>query len=274
MTSDTMHEPISTRLADEFFERYADKGWRSQESGCLSPAVLVAGEDRLVGIAFDPNYRSEEEWGVSDLFKAFMAPREQGVKLLDESERTGSAVIFHGANALVVSKNKIGWDALEWGDRISDPDTAETSHVGYNAMFDNQLEYAQKIPSDFDLTRRDVKMAWLKGIAQVCGIDKPARSKAALAEQIIASGRLNEYRERPDVWPAWFRDGHDLVLRADAGACATIINGLRDAAQAGTIAIGGASFGNGYQLVVYDYRDLTPALIEKMEQNVAKRMGK
>jgi hypothetical protein len=66
------------------------------------------------------------------------------------------------------------------------------------------------------------------------------RSKEALREAI--NGHRDFKGLTPDLWPADFRYGDHLVMRADGdGITARVVEKLRDAVQSGTLGIGRAS---------------------------------
>lgn len=263
MTTAT-HQSIASRLSDEAWEG-VDKH-RSSGYGSAQPALSVLAGERIAGATFDPRGKAEEEFGINDVFKAFMI-RDKETNVVDRlAQPTGGAAIFVDVNAIVISSQPLPFTQLAWGESLYGSDMHDRG-TSYAVDWERSLAYDQGYLDEWDLKK--MKMEPLREVAAKVAIDgKPSRNKAELIDQILATGRMHDAPTRPDQWPAWFRNGREMILRADRGTLAPIIEGLREAIVDDQLAIAGRAFGRNFGFVAYDWRDATPAIRGAMTENL------
>jgi hypothetical protein len=223
-----------------------------------------ADELELAGLSYTVDYKTEEEYGVGDLRKAVTSTDKRRFQMT--AGAAANIGFFEDVNGLVISSRAyLGLERdLSWGDALSEFGyQTNNSEQDYAWRFRNALSYMQG--SKVEHPSR-MKIADLRQLAKQFGVEGPLpRSKEALAAHITANVPAEELREHPDLWPAWFSNGQDLVLRADDGPAAMVLEHLREAAKKGTLGIGSASGAFGGSLFLYDTDDETDTLKRERE---------
>lgn len=241
-------------LTNEALEEVARR--QSPGTGCAGLQALKTPEgDLIAALMFCADFATEQELGVGELSRGLT-----GGHLAPSITRRALGCIarFEDRNGLIVSSRPLGKDRFSWGEPI--PGTPST----YAERWDRKLYYARGAR---DRIRRNTSMAEIQGIADELGIPRPRpRTKRELAALVSSHPGLRQHLETPDVWPADFEYGQTLVLRADEGPTAAMIEQLAAAIDYQTLAItGGRSFlASG--LMLYDVRDETPGLISAREE--------
>lgn len=189
---------------------------------CWRPGVWDTPDGPVVGAAYRCDYRAEEEYGVGDLRRALRGEDPRNVDPLPAAADLVRA--FSDVCGVVVATRPLP-ETVEWGD----------GRLGYSrgdhaAHFDHSLPYAQG--ADTSLGWKS--MAELRSLAAADDLPRPwARTKAALATQLAVHRGV----ENPDQWPGWFYDGRHLVLRADHGIAAEVMEHLSAAARRNTLTL-------------------------------------
>ena len=195
------------------------------------------GGDPVVGVSYQNDYRTEEEWGVSNLRKALHGDDRWNQKMIRGAENHVGQITDVPEPTLLVSARG-----------FSDIDTARMEHVrdgeygfrqpDYDTWYPDNLAQAQGIPEAWGY--RYKKMDQLRAIAAEKGVEKPARTKDALIAQITATA----VPDSPDIWPGWFHYGNLLILRAGGGIVADLLKLLHKAGrETKTLALGSGGFG-------------------------------
>lgn len=194
---------------------------------------------------------------------------------------------FRGIPSLILLSND--WDGFdsqeqEWGHNIETSQgikratgtldlDSKFKGKGYSLLeyYDEYYRYAvtdvQKIPDNLQ-PNEWLKIAELKEIAVKAGIHgKLPTRKDNLIEFIKNAPEFIALAQEPDVWPGWFHNGEVLVLRADRGIVADILNILYEVSQEGMLACGGGTGPFGTAATFYDARDVGPLLLkERLEK--------
>jgi hypothetical protein len=259
------------------FERLLALGWTEQQirtaSGTPSAreftvAVVDTPDDfPIVGIAYGCDYRSEEEAGSTDLYRKIRGDDPNLWKM-----RFGSGVHirkFAGLHALALSVHELAADPV-WGQDIriltgTGPWNIAAQAGGrwyddcYDSHFAYGLHYVHGLPGQ-RLQYRSVTE--LRHLAKTFGIRPLPTKKDLLVDAIQSSPAYAASAASPNKWPGWFHNGTTLVLRADRGIVADVLDLLFEASERGTFAVGGAGGSNpfGSGMAFYDALDVGPKL--------------
>lgn len=228
--------------------------------------VTTAADTTLTGLLYQLDYRAEEEWGCQCLRKAITGEDPRRVKMTRTGRR--NAAPFTDVNGFVLSTTPVPVKEYQWGQDLSsgsfDHSRYGTAHPqgwvpDYVSFYTDALGWVRKDSLTRDINNGHATMRELRAAAEKYTVPRPwARTKADLGQQILTSdGHKN--RSLPDKWPGWFHYGDHLVIRADTGVAATIVTALRDAIDAGTLAVTTHSFAFASGLFLYDARDETKA---------------
>jgi hypothetical protein len=215
----------------------------------------------IVGISYQCDYRAEEEWGIKDLATAINGNKKQ-------ANHVGT---FTGLHALAIATQPIE-DLTTWSADIfplGDLTTRWPVQRGeaYSSYFRDNYAYAQGLPSSSNL--RWKKMPELRELAKTHGVTPIPRKKDDLIEKLVTSDEYSRSAEYPDRWPGWFHNGDVLILRAESGVVADVLDLLYEAGKKNALAIGGghAAFSSG--IGVYDSRDVGKKL--KKQRKLEKK---
>jgi thymidylate kinase len=246
----TMTEPthIPSRFSPEEIERL-DKQNPNTET-CL--ASYLAGSDGvpITGVVFRCDYDATQEYGLGDLCGAISGKGLRDIQMRPEALR--HIVVFEDCTGIAISARPLhdgvdGIPRVPWGTEIYG--TPERYAEGWA----ERLIYVRDLPF-----RTWWKVAELRQAATDLGIRPLPRTKAGLIEAL--ANHPHTPAKGADVWPANFRYGSTLILRADSGLTERAIRHLVDAADAGTLCFGSASGPFHTGLFLYDGRDETEAL--------------
>lgn len=256
---------------------------KSDQSTRAVEIVAVETDDGpIFGLSYRCDFRAEEEWGVSDLSRAFASRADKSASshriwkadteagTLEDSgfrARTSGARPGHQMDLVTVTDEAVvlrtseiegpadqDWSSASWEKRV----IAESIQ-----MIRDHRGYVQGIPSVWRLERRTY--AELKARAIEIGVAKPARSKAKVIDQILDL----ETPEFPYAEPANFHDGHHLVIPRRGGV-GVVADALVEAARDGHLLAGGSlgnPFGSGFLLL--DERDISRADRDEAEKDAA-----
>lgn len=239
---------------------------------CTAAVVPILAErtgGSVVGLLFEAACcRPEEEVGVGDLRKALTGPDNRAVQL-SESGRNHVAR-FADVNGFVLSTRPVS-RTLTWGDDVRTAQRAVDVY-GQPRPADWREPYVRNYSNALPYLRRDrfaqavqygeVPMSDLRAKARGLGLTNLPRTKASLASFVLSSEQYAASALLEDVWPAWFAHGKDLVVRADSGVVATIVDALGEAIEAGTLAVTSHSSSFSSGLLIFDGRDETQEIRE------------
>lgn len=243
------HQTIYSTLAlsDEELKGLSDaRGPCSAVLGTLDQP----GGDPLVGISYQVDYAYEEEAGAGKLCLAISGEARRYRMSADARDRIA---VPADVCALVISERSFEAGSFTWGDPIPG------GRTDYASRYDSALEIARNL-------RLYRPMDELREMARGLGIAPGRLRKEELQERIRQHPDAGEV---PDRWPAWFADGHTLVLRADSGPCHGVLERLRSAVVDGALAITNYQVPFGGGLFLYDARDETSELVEAREARFA-----
>lgn len=247
----TTTTPLADRLRAEglWDDRYTDMTVHRNLNCTNIVAVEQPDGPPIVGISYRCDFAAEQDAGAGDLIKmiARTADPNSLPALLRKTEPTTRTQADHVED--------LGWAVafhVHPIDRGRVPDRAHLSII-------DQEPHAKGIPSVWALDRNS--MDALREQAKNLGIEKPARKKADLINQIVdASPNKN-----PGQHAAWFEYGNTLVVAKRDGAQRLVLEHLLAAAEAGTLTTG--QFGVavfGASLSLFDSRDLTEASVNSI----------
>jgi len=220
----------------------AAEQWQKESGPRRFGLVMLdqADGDPVVGVSYMNDYRAEEEWGVTDLRKALHGEDKWNQKQVCGAENHIGR--FSGGHSLILTKlayrdlDAVLPTQVEAGDY-------GFMQPGYDSWYRSSIASARGLPSAW------LPWAWktvvqLRAIAVAAGVDKPARTKDALIAQI----QFTEVPETPDIWPGWFHFGNVLILKAERGIMADVLDLLYRAGRApkkggGSLALGSGGFG-------------------------------
>lgn len=214
----------------------------------------------LVGITYQCDYRAEEEWGIKELREALC-----GVDPWEPFINKGKGRYFTQFSDVPGSSLILSVEPIEqlpkWGEDILPDDASErawkrrvASGEDYKDHWDGSGKYIREMGSA-RINARWNTLVELQEYARKIGVEKPARNKQAVVAQIDAADMPGE----PNLWPGWFHNGKVLILRADNGIVADVLNLLHVAALERTLAFGSGGYGvfsSGIGL--YDAADVGP----------------
>ena len=239
----------------------------------------------LIGLSYFCDYRSEEEHGQRSLYKTL------GInpgKWQMDAEKKNLITRFKGIPSLIIlaeeNDGPFGLEEQSWGLDIKDingvmysyglegkynPKTQKTynfrSHYDWNYRY--LLGSVQEIPSEGPNSFNPTE--WMKkdeivAIAKKLGLTgKLPTRKDNLINFIQDSPEFAAKAQSPNTWPAWFHSGKALVMRADRGIVADLLNILFEASQEGALACGGGTGVFNRAATFYDARDVGPLLREQ-----------
>ena len=263
MTHTSLYDQLLAKgYTDETIRAAAGK--RGGGPRTFSIALADTPDGPIVGLKYSCDFRAEEEWGVSKLYAALGGGGTHTWRMMRGTER--HATSFEGVHSLIISTRTLS-ERQVWGQDITGPagaaahGTVEGSR--YNDTYDDHynatLGYAQRMGERLNLRWATVEE--LREIARRFQLTGPLpRKKADLQAAILAAPAYAATAEEPDVWPGWFHFGDTLVLRADRGIVADLLDLLGSAAAEHALAFGQgqAVFGSG--MAFYDARDVGPLL--------------
>lgn len=215
--------------------------------------VTIATEDGPVtALSYRCDFRAEEEWGVAELRKALLASsarrsfqRREAAKNPDyPNPRKRHSQVDH----LRVTDDYVAIFVNAEPYRPEDQIDRALTYIR------EQTPYTQTRTSVWEFRRLTV--AELRAEITRRGLSAPSKARKDDLVTLLVSQAENI---RPNIYPAWFHHGDVLVLPRGAGdAFGEVVDKLIDAAEHGTLAIGGLGtvnpFGSG--LTLYDERDL------------------
>lgn len=217
----------------------------------------------LVGLAYQCDFRYEEEAGVGDIRKAL---HKEGIKSWEASKDAAThAVAFADVNALAVATRPIGNSAPMWGDSIINAQRDDRFPMlrgsklegrdvydSYDKTWERHMEYVQHPPRIYPSDT----IATIRALADKLGIEgKRPRKKAELIDMVKNSEEYKAAVEHPNQWPGYFHYGDVLVLRADSGIAFDVLDLLKTAAIEGELMVG-STVGFGSGLSLFDVADL------------------
>lgn len=204
----------------------------------------------IIGLAYQTDYKYEEEAGVGELRKAITGDNPRNFCMTAKARN--NFALFADKNAITLSI----WPVID-----KNPNWDPKSN--YGDEWDYGVPYAQGIEES------PSKLSWekipqLRERAKKLGI-KPLPSKKNILVSAISS-HPNTAKKSPEKWPGYFQRGDKLTLRADGdGLAARVLTKLVDAAENGTLGIGDSSGPFSTGIFLYDTRDETPGLITQRE---------
>jgi hypothetical protein len=217
--------------------------------GSLIPAYLDTPDGKpIFGLAYQTNPDGGEEWCVANIVKALRGGDEY--RFHQTQSFNSHAGVFCDVSAIVLSELPLHKRELRWGDALMTWER-EPRYLGMMRDLDHYQGVWQY---------RWMRMQKLREVARELGISPLPRRKHELLEAIIAKAP----RERPNTWPA-YNDGSRIILRADRGPAQRVVEHLKDAVMAGTLAVGSPT-SNPFvraSVFLYDARDETPGLQEQ-----------
>jgi hypothetical protein len=233
------------------------------------------GADPIVGIQYACDFRAEEEYGVRDLYEAFGV--KTGEWVMDARKDALVHDLGRSSGTLVLSTAPLA-STIKWRDDLnrasarSDWDRLEGG--AYAAWWEDQLDWLQGRAKLVEYGREtDLKMNELRDWGLRFGLTleemKGVRKKVDLIDLIKSQDAFKNGRKHPDRWPGWFHYGKALVLRADDGIVASVIDRLYYAGKSGTLAFGGGSQVFGSSLALYDGMDVSPELETQRKEQAA-----
>ena len=218
------------------------------EPGSVTLSLYDTPDGPIVGLVYTTNH-ADEELGVVSLTEA-VTGRDRWHPFILEGKDAHYAQFSDVPGASLVLGVMPVKKPLAWGEDINSDVRVSLPGGDYAVWWERALGRTQGRVDAFSL--KDKSMPVLREMAAVVGVEKPARTKAPLIEQVVAAsvpGVVNR-------WPGWFDYGRVLVLRADSGVVADVLNLLHVAAMEGTLGFGGGGFGPG--LSFYDAADIGP----------------
>lgn len=246
--------------------------------GAVVPLVAEFGEHQVAGLLFQTDYRGEEEYGAAQLLSVLTGNDPRRVQMLDGTGRYVGR--FADVNGFVISTKVLPANTFAWGDDV------ETHWRGWQAPAGWEAPYVTSWSRQLPYTRGDrfaqlvsqgrVLVPELRSRAQQLGLRGLPRKKDELARFILDSAEYKASVLRADVWPAWFTRGTTLVVRADEGPAAVLVDALGDALDAGTFALVSHSGPFHTGLLLFDARDQSPEMIAERNEAqdwVDARMG-
>lgn len=222
-------------------------------------AVDTPDGEPILGLSYACDFRAEEEYGLGDLRKALTGIDDRRFQMLPEAK--DRVATFSDVNGLVVSTMDLDKSEFKWGEEVV-PDP-----YGYRAS--TRPDYATAFADHLSSVQgSEYISSWetipeLKERAKALGLTKLPTKKADLYDLVVITQAERGEKKDPDNWPGWFHYGRQLVLRAEGdGPTARVLKHLAEAAQAGTLGIGGKVGSNpfGAGLFLYDTRDETKGL--------------
>lgn len=208
--------------------------------------------DPIIGIGYQCDFKAEEEWGISDLRKAFTTDNQRRFHMTKASK--ANVAVFTDVNGLVLSTSPVSETSPKWGHEFGYGRTGKPDYVGHFQIGTTDVTGYYGLHS-YQVTE-------LRQMAKEEGVKPLPTRKDDLIHAILA--KRFEGVER-STWPGWFQSGRDLVLRADNGLTAVVLTAVAAAAKSGHLAIGngGGVFGSG--IFLYDSRDETKQLKKERE---------
>lgn len=207
----------------------------------------------IAGISYCTDYRAEEEYGTRDLRNALTSTEMRRFQMTDQAAR--HIAIFDDVCGLVLSTYPHDVRTMSWGDVLP------SGSQDYVQDYTRRLPWVQGLSTNKE--RLSVKQ--LRALAKSLGLSPLPATKDRLLDAINTHPSTLASATHPYTYPAWFRYGRDLVLRADAGPTKIVLERLIEAARAGTLGIGNGSGAFSTGLFVYDTRDETPELVAARE---------
>lgn len=230
------------QLPAEEIERMRVRSYPS--AGVAVPGFIdQPGGEPLAGMAYTLDFCAEEEWGAAELRRSLTG----GDRVFRIRQR-GRVGIVSDACALILSTGDLDSIEPSWSDPLPG----------------GRADHAERFTARAELTRAiriTGTVQELRARARDLGIRTRGLRKQEVCEAIAAHPRTVAESERPECWPGWFADGRTLVLRADQGPAAEVMEGLREAARAGRLGITNYQVPFGAGLFIYDTRDETREMV-------------
>lgn len=239
----------------------------------------------LIGLSYFCDYRSEEEYGQRSLYKALGI---KAGKWQMDAEKKNLVTRFKGIPSLIILAEEddgpFGIEEQTWGLDIRDVHGVNYAYgfegrynpktrMGYDlrSCYDWSYRYAlgsvQEIPSQgpdsFNPTEWMKKDQIVAIAKRLDIIGKLPTRKYNLINFIQDSPEFAAKAQSPNTWPAWFHSGKALVMRADRGIVADLLDILFEASQEGALACGGGTGVFNRAATFYDARDVGPLLREQ-----------
>lgn len=219
--------------------------------------------DPIVAISYTNDYKYEEEAGVGTLRKA--------VFKLDRKGRPVGGVNpehvtrFLDRNSLVIS-TEVLVNEHQWGTDLERRDPHWHNPIAVHEQ-DYHRDYKISRDGSLGLTGWEfnyMKVDRLKEKAFEAGIKPIPRKK----DDLVASLKEKQVPLYPNRWPGWFQNGKTLVLRAESGLAADVLNILYAESRDGNLTFGSASgvFSSGMN--IYTLSDIGPKLKKQREASV------
>lgn len=242
----------------------ADVGARADRTTSAVPAVEVHDDGTVVaGMVYRLDYRAEEEHGFGKLVRALSGDDPRTTTLTKAGKRCVAR--FADVNAIVVATDPLPTRTYAWGDDLRSG-VKPPKEPDYASRWTRELPYMREDQLARQVQHDHVKMDELRALAKKYGLTALPRKKADLAEYVLNAPERLATRTLADVWPAWFASGRHLVIRADAGASAVIVDALGDAIDAGHLAIRAYSGPFASGIFLYDGRDESAATHTKRRE--------
>lgn len=206
------------------------------------------GGDPIVGLVFQTDYDTAQEYGVADLRKVFTGQDPRRFQMVGAAQSHWAE--FSDVNGFVLSVRPVGEKKVGWG-----------SSAQYGQVWQDDWLWSRRGRFDAQLAYKSV--ADLRGVAKGLGVSPLPRRKADLVSAIVQR-QVGADREALQ-WPAVFHGGRSLIVRADVGPAAAVVKRLVGALRRGTLAIGSASGPFHTGMFLYDAAEETDGLRAERE---------
>lgn len=214
----------------------------------------------IVGVEYYCDSTGQEEHGAQALVRAIVGDDPRNFTMIPEA--ADRVAVFEDVNGFVLSRLPLGLSGpLRWGDPLDEPE----DEADYALRFARSLPGVQDYPGAHILAYAGVKK--LRELATALGVSPMPRLKADLLRAVLDHPTLHGLAVRPHRWPAYFVQGTVLVIRADHGPVATIVDRLKAAVLAGTISVGEVSGSFSRRLFISDGADMGPAMRAQIDSD-------
>lgn len=209
--------------------------------------------DPIVGLAFQTDYDASQEHGIGEVRRALTGADPRRFCITENGMR--HVCVFDDDRGMVLSSEALRDQQIAWGDELVHLHYG-VGRTTYIEQWDRQIPHVRSSWHKLDR----LTFTELKDTARQLGIRPLPRSRAALITAIDT--HPDHVGQLPDIWPAPFVFGRDLVLRATGDSLAArVLRKLVDAARSGTLGMGSASGPFHTGSLFYDTRDETAGLI-------------
>ena len=249
--------------SDAFIRKASEQSVLSREFGIFIEDTFDG--EPIVGLRYEIDYRSEEESGRSELMDALGIGK--GAWQMDSSKKNHIAK-FGEYSSLIVSVAELDSRVYSWGHDITSLayGVARGSLDGnyrkidgcYDTWFTYSLLRAQGLNNDNPLTHSSIPK--MKKMAENLGLTRLPKKKAELIKFLESTPEYTAGGRRPESWPGWFHYGGTLVLRANGGITASILDLIYETSVLGTMAMGYGEGDSKRAILIYDGEDVGPIL--------------